>query len=315
MITRKQISILLCGLILFAVIAVSCSEDSTSMNYETHPTGWMNPSSEEFHGTASIPTGAESCGGCHALATALPDSQVTNTVGMGSCFDCHDYYPHLWESRSEHKAAIHEADWDLAGCASCHGADFAGGNTGASCNDCHGSGTTPALTSCNLCHMNPPANDEGLPAGFVSGAYGAHAIHAIDKKYPCSECHKEDYGIDHVNALPADVSFEDADIATEDSYEPLYLHSGDPGSGNGSCGTVYCHGNSTVSWLGGPVSCESCHPVLPPPVNQFHEAGGECHTCHELIDPASDYSTPEGILFRPEFDSLHVNGRADYIIN
>ncbi|MBU1919450.1 hypothetical protein KKG66_01285, partial [bacterium] len=73
MITKKHVSILLSGLLLLAVFAVSCSEDRTSTGYTTHPEDWMDPASELFHGQAAIPSGGESCGGCHEL---VPMSSV-----------------------------------------------------------------------------------------------------------------------------------------------------------------------------------------------------------------------------------------------
>lgn len=313
MITKKHISILLCGLVLLAALAVSCSEDRTSTGYETHPDGWMNPASDLFHGQAAIPSGGESCGGCHVLAPMSSIQPDEAMVSAGECFECHHaYYPHVWESSiSGHKAFIAGTNWNLAGCTECHGADFTGGNTGVSCVGCHGSGSTPALTNCNLCHATPPVDNAGLPAPYEDGAFGAHAAHA---RYACTECHAPVSGLDHIDGVPAEVNFGYAEIANASGYHPIYAPPVEVRSGNGSCGSIYCHGGSPMSWQGDAVACGSCHAVLPPPPGPFHDANTtNCHECHPHVDPNSDYSTPDGIVFLPDLEYLHVNGMSNAI--
>ena len=313
MITKKHISILLCGFVLFAVFAISCSEDRTSTGYETHPTGWMNPASEEFHGQAAVPSGGESCGGCHVLMPMSSVQPDPSLVSSGSCFECHhSYYPHLWESTvSGHKGLLSGSNWNFAACKDCHGEDFAGGSVGPSCLDCHGSGSVAALTDCNLCHAMPPTSNAGLPNPYDDGAYGAHAAHS---RFACTECHAPVDGLDHIDGSPAEVNFGNAEIATAHGYQPIYAPPVETLSGNGGCGSVYCHSGEPVSWLGDPVGCGACHAVLPPPPGVVHEGvTTNCHLCHPHINPASDYSTPEGIVFLPDLEYLHVNGVANAV--
>jgi hypothetical protein len=313
MITRKLLSILLGAFILFAVFAISCSEDKTSTGYETHPSGWMNPASEEFHGQAAVPSGGESCGGCHALvAPAAIDVPYDEAAASGSCYECHNYFPHEWASKIPgHQDLIISSNWDLAGCAECHGTDFAGGNSGPSCLQCHGTGSIAALTDCNLCHAQPPVDNAGMPAPYADGAFGAHAAHA---RYACTECHAAVTGLDHINGVPADVTFSQAHIANARDFDPVYAPPAVELSGNGGCGSIYCHSGNAMSWLGDPVACGSCHSVLPPPPGSFHNDNTtNCHVCHLHVDPNSDYSTPDGIHFLPDLEYLHVNGVANAI--
>jgi hypothetical protein len=157
-------------------------------------------------------------------------------------------------------------------------------------------------------------DDAGLPAGFASGAFGAHATHVIDKGYACTECHASVTDYQHADGGAAEVSFSEALIANARGYDPVYAPSLEPRTGNGGCGSIYCHSGNPMSWLGAPVACGSCHAVLPPPAGPFHdETTTACHTCHPHVDPSSDYSTPEGIHFLPELEHLHVNGVANAI--
>jgi predicted CxxxxCH...CXXCH cytochrome family protein len=307
MITKKMLSLFLCGFTLVALFVVSCSEDRTSTSYETHPSDWMDPASEEFHGQAAILTGGESCGGCHALAAG----QSVNNTAQANCSECHSNYPHVWaEGTAGHQATLIASNWNLASCSYCHGYDFAGGNTGVSCLQCH---TQPGgVADCNLCHAQPPTSNEGLPAGFASGAYGAHAKHAVDKGYACTECHANVTGLAHADGAPAEVNFADALIATADNSVPSYVHSGGDGSGNGSCASVYCHGNGlggppnqpleSLNWLSDiQFTCQSCHAT--PPTDPNHPANGACYECHPTMDPTS-----EDYAILPELEYLHVNG-------
>jgi predicted CxxxxCH...CXXCH cytochrome family protein len=316
-VTKKLLLLILCGFVLFALFAVSCSKDRTSTGYETHPSDWMNPASEEFHGQAAILTGGESCGGCHIIAPNPGEYTLAseNSTPQGTCRECHNGYPHQWliDPTIEHALGISSNNWDFAACTACHGTDFAGGRSGSSCLQCHGVGSTPALTDCNLCHAQPPVDGAGMPAGFARDGFGAHAKHVIEKGYACTECHATVNGLEHVDAPPAEVSFTEALIATAKNSAPNYIHSGDVGSGSGDCSSVYCHGNG----LGGPpnqpmieplnwlsdiqFTCQSCHAT--PPTDPNHPANGDCHACHPTMDPAS-----EDYAILPELDSLHVNG-------
>jgi predicted CxxxxCH...CXXCH cytochrome family protein len=315
MITQKLLSLILCGFVLFALFVASCSEDKTSTSYETHPEGWMNPASEEFHGQAAIPNGGESCGSCHIITSMRGewDHAGEPFAQIGTCRECHNGYPHIWTAGTVdgHQADIQANEWNFTACSDCHGTDFAGGRSGVSCLQCHSQ--PGGLSNCNLCHAQPPVDDAGLPATFISGAFGAHAKHAIDKGYACTECHATVNDLAHIGAAPAEVSFAEARIATAKNSQPSYEHTGSDGSGNGGCSSVYCHGNglggppndealTSLNWLSDvQFTCQSCHAT--PPTDPNHPASGNCHACHPTMDPAS-----EDYAILPELDSLHVNG-------
>jgi hypothetical protein len=74
-----------------------------------------------------------------------------------------------------HGALLRAQGWSFGLCATCHGADFSGGRSGASCLTCHSDGPT----SCTTCHGQPP----------TSGAHAAHAAGTVARAFACSECH------------------------------------------------------------------------------------------------------------------------------
>lgn len=293
----------LIGILAAAVVFLSCSEDRTSTGYRVHPTGWEDSHSEEFHGQGALAGQGQSCGSCHG-------EDFTGKDGVAGCYDCHVYpHPTVTDGSAEaHQQLIASLDWDLGECSGCHGSDYSGGRTGASCLSCHPGPNGPE--DCTTCHWLPPVNDDGLPYGMLTGAAGAHSVH-VSKGYACTECHPQVNGISHADALPAEVTFADAEIANVDPYQPVYFSSGDPLNGNGSCGSVYCHSdaqggdpNRAVYWHGEPLACGDCHSV--PPTSPLHPEDNTCHHCHLHVDPNSNYSVPDSIRFLD--DDLHVNG-------
>lgn len=292
---RYLISILALPVIVFS----SCSEDRSPSNYQTHAQVWGEPASPGFHGPAAVQSENQGCAGCHGADFRGGTSGV-------ACHQCHDY-PHAGMSADTlvHQELVASLNWDLAHCTRCHGQDFAGGRTGSSCNACH-SGEL-ALTGCTACHGLPPVDSGHLPYGMAENAYGAHAAHA---RYECTECHASVGDLSHASALPADVSFEQAQLARlEEFSDPEYEHRGVPGSGNGTCAANYCHsdgnerpGQDTLEWVGGEATCTSCHLIPPPPP---HTTLTVCYVCHGNVDPSSQY--PDDIRFVD--DSTHVDGR------
>jgi predicted CxxxxCH...CXXCH cytochrome family protein len=286
-----------------ALVFTSCSEDRNVLNYQTHPDGWSEPSAAEFHGAAALADGGTGCTGCHG----------PEFLGQGdavSCYECHGY-THLGVSNSEpvtHRAFLADVTWNLARCARCHGSDYAGGTSQVSCLGCHTDSGGPA--ACGTCHGLPPVNDDNLLYGRPRGSAGAHATHA---RFACRECHGVVNGLGHVDALPAEVTFASAQIATAHGFAPVFLHTGSARFSNGSCGNIYCHSDGRggaaepVVWQGGLLGCKSCHGVPPASHNEYTPT--RCHLCHTNVDPTSDYSIPNSIRFL--VDSLHVNGQVE----
>ena len=297
---RKFASALLALAVVLAFI--SCSEDRVTSNYDTHPTNWMDQYSEDWHGTAALQSKGESCLGCHSANTEgitfdVGPSDSGEETGLVSCKECHNY-PHGVDYVPQHFLDIRAANWmNMAECQACHGVDFAGANTGASCNECHTLAGGPA--ACNTCHGYPPTTTR--PLGDRNP--GAHSAHS---RYACTECHRAVTGLDHINGLPATVSFVDANISTANDYPVSY-------TSPSNCAT-WCHSNLhdgapmvQVSWNTGQelTQCRSCHQI--PPQTPFHPTDNQCHHCHPNIDPNSNYNDANLIRFLPG-DTLHVNG-------
>ncbi|MBN2356476.1 hypothetical protein JXO59_10205, partial [candidate division KSB1 bacterium] len=179
------------------VLLTFCSEKKLPTPSNAHPESWMQKGSAEFHGAKVIASGYLSCTACHGADLSGGDAQV-------ACHDCHVSFPHPDEwmnltSASFHGEAIAADNWSMSGCQGCHGSDYRGGSSGASCYTCHADENGPE--ACNTCHGN---QDNAAPPEDLSGqisrtslGVGAHQFH-LDKGARCSTCHQ----------MPA--SFEDA---------------------------------------------------------------------------------------------------------
>lgn len=298
--TPKRIFILLAAFVLALLAFISCSEDRVTDSYQVHPTNWMDPYSEEWHGTAALGSNSESCGECHNITQPRAIMHGSGTEG-GDCFECHYFYPHPADYSQFHPIDITDYSWmRISECQSCHGVDFAGGRAGSSCLSCHTEPGGPA--ACITCHGTPPIEPMG---SIPPGAHGAHS------RYACTECHSNVDDLSHIDALPADVAFNDAHISNANGFPNSYTP--DPSElGNGTCAT-YCHSDLhsgppmvAVEWATGQTitQCRGCHQV--PPTAPFHPTGNRCHECHPHVDPNSNYNDANEIRFLDP--SLHVNG-------
>jgi predicted CxxxxCH...CXXCH cytochrome family protein len=289
----------------FAAAALwSCSEDRSTSDYMTHPTGWTNPASEYFHGTPALERDGAACKECHGADFRGGESRT-------SCYDCHGFLHNglVAGNITSHRQFIASTVWNLTRCKRCHGEDFAGGTSGYSCTSCHTAPGGPE--DCRTCHGMPPVDDTMLPYGMPEGSAGAHETHA---RFHCTECHATVTTDAHIDGLPAEVSFAGAQIANANGFSPSYEHIGGANSGNAGCNAVYCHSDGAggppvdmAQWVGGRLVCGECH-LVPPP--DPHPQSSTCHLCHTNVDPTSDYSNPQNIRFLDE--SLHVNGVVNF---
>ncbi|MBU0507787.1 CxxxxCH/CxxCH domain-containing protein [bacterium] len=278
----------------------SCSEDHDTPQYVAHPTGWLEPNSEYFHGDPALENRGAACKECHGV-------NLRGGTSSTSCYECHGVLHNEVRiaNLTSHQSYMADVDWNLNRCARCHGLDFRGGSTNFSCTVCH---TAPAgPMDCRTCHLLPPLDDDSQLYGMPSGSAGAHGAHL---RFGCAECHATVTGIGHIGPLPAEVTFAGAQIANLHNYAPASTHIGQATSGNAGCISIYCHTNGAggppvamPQWVGGQLNCAGCH-RMPPPAP--HPSNAICHTCHRNVDPASDYSNYESIRFLDE--SLHVNG-------
>ena len=181
------------------------------------------------------------------------------------------------DSEVFHGKLLANADWDFARCASCHGEDFAGGTSGASCITCHQAGPT----ACETGHR-----DDQLGTG-------SHALHR-DASLSCGECHVVPDRWDaagHIvgDRAPAEVTFGARATITIDPAD----RTGPPAFDGTRCANVYCHGAVTPAAGGAnpqPVwnapavgGCASCHAAPPP-----SHARNDCGTCHPQSAPHVD---------------------------
>ncbi len=287
------------------------------------------------------------CARCHGFPPPEPHPQSTacytchaTTVGPGNVLIPGGTHMNGKVDVSAHAAPFPPsqhgpaADAGIDACTMCHGADYAGGATGASCNGCHaGSGYADWKTNCTFCHGTrtqgwteasltlaaPPQSVDG--AGDQTSAnpkVGAHQAHLANTAYvnplPCTSCHgvpvREFPGsLVHVDGQPVTPAF--SGLATQGVVGAAY-------AGNGGSCAVYCHGagtafanpgatpSATVSppWTATSIACDGCHGT-PPTTGQhgFTNHQFPCGYCH----PDAAITSPPAIANK----ALHVNGQKD----
>jgi predicted CxxxxCH...CXXCH cytochrome family protein len=184
-----------------------------------------------------------------------------------------------------HGVTVAALGWDLHACASCHGDDFAGGTSGASCNGCHRDGPGGCQTCHTLDAATAPRGAQGRQrpygVGVLSAAHQGHATAG----WSCAECHRVPQAWDDVGHVrrgssvdPAPAEIEFGAAARRDRAVPAYTQ--------GLCSEVYCHGATLrdgaatapwPTWSGGAeqVRCGGCHGA--PPATHASDACAVCH--------------------------------------
>lgn len=228
-----------------------------------------------------------------------PLEEWVDTCGAGY-FRSRIHPPGIMNPRDDdfHGELLADTNYDFESCGNCHGSDFSGGESGASCLTCHPQG--PA--DCTTCHGTGP----------VSAAHPAHLAPEDALPVECETCHVvptdwRDPG--HVlradgerDPPPAEVRF----TALAARGTPDVAPSFDPASGR--CSDVYCHGDPLADAGGsdpepewregsGPGTCGACHGIPPP--DHGDQSGERCGRCHEsAADGPAEIRLP----------ALHVNG-------
>lgn len=208
---------------------------------------------------------------------------------------------------------------------------------GTDCTQCHAhkDGFKP---NCGNCHTAPPATGKhAIHASAGSIAYGSTDIGSNTAAYgfSCGICHSGSHmntGDQTANPHTVEVNF--AGIAVQDPasgsaiYAPASHSVDDPGSGwtfnysDGTCSSVYCHGNypgsgksTVVSFNTGTAPCGSCHNAsnTAPPSSGTHAKhldaglyGFRCTLCHAGIVEGS------GPSYTITDRSRHVSGSVDW---
>ena len=176
------------ALVVASTFWYSCSDDKSPLPSTAHPESWSQTESREFHGKKVLAAGFSSCTSCHGTDFSGGESQV-------SCFTCHQSFPHqdAWLEISNpdfHGEFIRNDKWSMVSCQKCHGSDYRGGSSEASCYTCHKDEGGPQ--ACNVCHGSqdnfaPPEDLENNVATTNLGV-GAHQLH-LKLFNDCSICH------------------------------------------------------------------------------------------------------------------------------
>jgi hypothetical protein len=298
-----------------------------------HKTGIMDYNSPDFHGkyfkAANIAMSA--CTQCHG-------SGFTGGKSSPACSQCHStvgvHKDGLKDPTSAnfHGKAIRANNWDMTGCKTCHGNNYAGGLSSPSCKTCHSQSAGPE--ACNTCHGSfteagkyaPPKDLSGNTSTTAKGV-GAHSNHLSDTKTgavtACTECHKvpqQAYESGHMNGATEIIFGATAKQNTISS--PAYNY------GDNRCSNTYCHGgfkfkksdapanhqyiytedqmtgnNYSPKWNkvdGGEAACGTCHGL--PPKGHIQVDLKFCVNCHgSVINEAGQIINK----------TKHINGKID----
>lgn len=207
-------------------------------------------------------------------------------------------------SANFHGKSLAESNFSLNGCKSCHGGDYSGGTSGASCLTCHTNGPE----SCNVCHGNdehiyPPKAINGNTLNTQSGV-GAHVKHLTSDMtqrnsavVECVECHAPVTSFSDSNHISKDnqniakIVFGDLAKKVTDGVTPNPTWSRE----TQTCSNTYCHGTfkngnqsaAPVFTVPNSVVCGSCHgnattgnPLPGGTHPTFYPNLNQCYLCH-----------------------------------
>jgi predicted CxxxxCH...CXXCH cytochrome family protein len=224
-------------------------------------------------------------------------------------------------SSNFHAKYIQSKNFDLTLCQSCHGADFAGGTTGQSCNTCHNKPAGPE--NCTTCHGSVNAAPPKDLADHISPTFrgvGAHQSHVIGgtfaPSFACTECHTTPTALTSPGHIDASTNAE----VRFDTTSTYHRTGASYAASTVSCSNTYCHGNFsggngnvTVAWTdtsSSVAACGTCHgdvtkatkkeKAFPKTGHTFAAVTTDCTTCHgDVINANFDIIAP----------TKHVNGK------
>lgn len=326
------------GLLIFSgFVLFQCTDKKDPVSVPTHPSGWTEPASANFHGKALAENGglnAVSCQSCHG------SDYLGGTSGV-ACGKCHNQYPHpqgwLNSASQNFHGGAYLANPD-PNCQGCHGSDYQGGSSRVSCYKCHDQFPHPGgwlqqnqanfhgaflltgaldLANCQNCHGQDYKGGSSKvscftchaayphPEGFANNASPNFHSGAIAEQWkwdilPCRSCHGTDY---------AGAGFQQKNC--------LACHTAP--NGPEACNT--CHGGIDNAAPPLALGNQTSPSFLGVGVHQQHVApgvwstfsAGQCQTCHKT--PAN-YSDPGHIdddgIAEVMFNSLaNFNGEAN----
>ncbi|HUU26321.1 MAG TPA: hypothetical protein VM123_00785 [archaeon] len=207
-----------------------------------HPTqGWLEKSSDKFHGLDASRQNLVGCTPCHGTDYAGGTSGVSCT----SCHDSRSGHPleEGWlDSTSDNSHPVRKNQAGKKYCAGCHGEDFKGGNSGVSCYSCH-------------------EGPSGHPFGWMEEAsQNYHGLAASSRSLGyCTVCHGKDF-----NGGFSGTSCKTCHTTQSGHPSSGWLVPGDPNfhgfrlsrTGTGYC--AGCHGGDFKGGVAG-ISCYTCH--------------------------------------------------------
>ncbi|MFO0729173.1 MAG: hypothetical protein U1E65_35670 [Myxococcota bacterium] len=205
-------------------------------------------------------------------------------------------------------------------CRACHGNDLSGG-TGPSCDSCHQQGWR---TNCTYCHGGTDSQS-GAPPRDLRGetqrdmlTFRAHTEHTTVKNHAawdCNQCHTKPSDVLSTNHI-----FDDSHGVADVDFSGG-LSSAGQYNGNGSCASLYCHGNGrgnngSYDHTMGEPNCSGCHPGPGSSITAYLRMSGQharhmnegytCTDCHgDTVDSAGTITNPD----------LHVNGSKEVVFN
>ncbi len=253
------------------MIYFSCVEQKDPLSISTHPEGWNNAQSSNFHGKMVLEsyTNADNCQSCHGVDYKGGSSGV-------SCYveGCHDIYPHrdgFIDSLANGFHGKYIADslsFSLLLCQGCHGSDYRGSDSDQK--DCYKSG-------CHDKYNGIYPHISGFENKSSQNFHGTYIANDLNwNKDICQKCHGVDYkGNGYIEKscyddchviYPHDAGFADSLSAKFHSLSIAQTffwdlticqscHGTDySGNGYGNKNCLICH-----SQQDGPEACNTCH--------------------------------------------------------
>jgi predicted CxxxxCH...CXXCH cytochrome family protein len=335
--TTQLIALIIIGISFFA-----CSELRDNLTQPesagVHGNGVLNTSSQNFHGKLLTTKTFNDCQQCHATDF----SGGTAGVNCATCHPSITYHSVDYQSPiGSHPQFLTGINWDMDGCKTCHGTNYAGGVSTPSCLTCHTESNGPE--ACNTCHgdfsdasqINPPRAINGATETTDPGV-GAHVIHLtgedISSKVVCENCHVVPSSLNDESHLDAEAPVE-GETHADVIFHGVAVSSVSNSSYNHEtykCSNTYCHGNfeleksaSDYPWAytsdkiagnnfsptwnkvdGTQAECGTCHGL--PPTGHIEATMTECANCHPGV------MNDQGELINK---SLHINGEPNVFNN
>jgi hypothetical protein len=278
---------ILFGLVILSIIILfQCSEKKDPLSVSTHPDGWNNSTSANFHGKAITDgsLGQESCQTCHGVDY----SGGTSGVSCSNSF-CHQQYPHPEDWLNSGSSNFHGNTSDNSYCQKCHGSDYQGGSSGVSCYTCH--------------------NQFPHPTGWLQtenqNFHGNFILSDVLSLQECQRCHGEDYtgGSSGIACFTCHVSYphpEGFGSGASENFHSGYI------STEANWDIVPCRSCHGADYAGNGFSeknCLKCHPAPDGP-----EA---CNTCHGSSDNAAP---PVNLLKMTSSRELTIGAHQEHVV-